>query len=94
MAANSYTNARIYFLLKKNASLPRELEFLAKEPGEGANTGSVADRAYYKNMFVGEEGWNEIEALVDARRAGVLEVKTPKQILELREQVQPQPIER
>ena len=80
MAANSYTMSQIYAVVKQGQSLPAELEGFVNV-GEGANNGALADgRTWFKNMFIGNTGIADLRTLVHAEDAGVLDLKTAKEM--------------
>ena len=76
MAYNSYSNSHIIVIVKVGESLPDScLEF--PSPGEGINSGTLEDgRKWYKNMFWGKEGIDQLRDLVHAEDAGQLEFKS------------------
>jgi len=69
MAANSYTMSQIYAVVKQGQSLPAELE-------DFVNVG----RTWFKNMFIGNTGIADLRTLVHAEDAGVLDLKTAKEM--------------
>ena len=79
-AYNSYTMGNIIIIVKVGEALPDScLPF--PSAGEGINSGKLSDgRNWYKNMFWGKEGIDQIRDLVHAEDAGNLELKTTKEL--------------
>ncbi len=79
-AYNSYTNGHIYVVVKVGEKLPDScLPF--PSAGEGVNSGKLSDeRHWYKNMFWGKEGIDQLRDLVHAEDAQKLELKTTVQM--------------
>ncbi len=90
-AYNSYTNGNIIVIVKMGETLPDSCLVFPEPPligpgvfpagGEGINSGKLSDgRMWYKNMFWGKEGIDQIRDLVHAEDAGKLELKTTKEL--------------
>ncbi len=88
-AYNSYTNGNVYVIVKVGENLPDSCLVFPEPPaigpgvfpsaGEGINCGKLSDgRNWYKNMFWGKEGIDQLRDLVHAEDAGKLELKTSK----------------
>ena len=85
MAYNSYT-WHIQVIVKKDAVLPDDLKFRweALTPGEGQNKIDLKNGdIYIKDFLLGKEHIQEIFDLVDASRAGLIDIKTTAEVREL-----------
>ena len=100
-AYNSYTN-HFYIVVKKGEAVPESLkpvivldqegkptgERKLRAPGEGVNNGTLSDgRIWFADAMLGKEDFGEWEALVDAKRAGLVQVKTSAQFRVLKKQL-------
>ena len=82
MAANSYT-WHIQVIIKKGAVLTGDLKarWDALTPGEAQNKVILPNGdIFIKDWLLGKENIQELFDLVDASRAGLLELKTAKDI--------------